>query len=825
MATGVFAGTVTEKDRPFQLKRAWIQKAERARKSREAFIRSRGFYNRQLVAPEFKAEMSVGGTLAVPVFCVLYANVTVPPYPLDTLQTKLFDGPYSPMTLSEYYGEVSYGDLTLTGTVYGWKQLLYNDTYYEGGSGCYGMCSSSGVGELIIETVSFYDATIDFGIYDNDGPDNIPNSGDDDGFVDIAMFVHPEHGGPAADNIWTHKGTLTHWTGSPWTSGDPAAGGGFIKVDDYTIHAAIVMGGGSRPIGPFAHELGHALGLPDLYDYDGSSAGIGYWGLMGSGNNNTSTSPAHLCAWSKTELGWANIIEVGSYIEPCVLPNVEFNRTVYRASVMEERWRRMSSCAINGSYSMRCGLVDSEAASRGWPGLEGYGNGWVERVSREFYYDSTGPVTLEYDYAFDAEPGYDYAYGRIEVGGTVSTFATYNGAGSGHETVDLTPYLSGGGASVYELSFVFESDVGYSDEDGEDPSTCGAIVIDGVSVSGGGESYFTDFEVREDGWCADMTQPSEYFLVENRQRLGSEIPIPGTGLLIWHVDQDIATSWMGNTGGPSNQSPQGVALMQADDMMDLNDNTNKGDDGDPYPGTSNNTQFDNGTSPNSLSHSGYATNVLVALTSGDGDPITADMRGSWFLPAHTNHTPDSSGADTTVTIHLYGAGFVEGAAVKLEHGTSAIVASSVEWVGKDYLRAEIHITSQAFGLYDVVVTNPGGGRVVVEDGFTVSNELVGVQEIPTFPREFALRQNYPNPFRAATTIPFDIRAPVKAALRIYDVSGQLIRTLVDRELDAQSYRILWDGRDAFGQPVSSGIYFYKLVAGNFSDVRKLVIAR
>jgi hypothetical protein len=446
-------------------------------------------------------------------------------------------------------------------------------------------------------------------------------------------------------------------------------------------------------------------------------------------------------------------------------------------------------------------------------------------VTREFDYDGTGPVTLEYDYAFDVEPGYDYAYGRIEVGNTVSTFATYNGVGSGHETVDLTPYLDGSGASTYEVSFAFESDVGYSDEDGEDPSTCGAIVIDDVNVSGGGESYFTDFEVREDGWCADMTDPSESFLVENRQRLGSEIPIPGTGLLIWHVDRGIATSWRGNTGGPNNLSPPGVALMQADGMMDLYHNANRGDGGDPYPGTSNNTRLGNNTSPNNLSHSGYPTNVLVELTSGDGDPITADMRGGWFLPTHTSHTPDSSGADTTVTIHVYGAGFVKGATVQLAQGITSIVASSVEWVGKDYLRAEIDLTDQSSGMYDVVITNPGGGQVIEEDGFEVGNLLVGIQENPSLPRDFALRQNHPNPFGATTTIPFDIRARARATLRIYNVGGRLIRTLVDRELDARSYSIAWDGRDGSGQPVSSGIYFCRLVAGNFSDVRKLVLAR
>src|SRR5690606_4683109 len=60
-------------------------------------------------------------------------------------------------------------------------------------------------------------------------------------------------------------------------------------------------------IGVLAHETGHALGLPDLYDYDGSSQGIGAWGLMGTGSHATRYSPAHLDAWSKEQLGWVRV--------------------------------------------------------------------------------------------------------------------------------------------------------------------------------------------------------------------------------------------------------------------------------------------------------------------------------------------------------------------------------------------------------------------------------------------------------------------------------------------------------------------------------------
>lgn len=813
----------------FRFERAWLQKVKRIKENREAYIDQRGFFYRPLLSPAQKAELSVTGTVQAPVFMVKFANTGADPYPISTMQTKLFDGPYSPRTLTDFYDEISYGDLNMTGTVYGWTLLANNDTYYEGPAGCYGVCSSAKVGDLILETLNANDAAVDFSAYDNDGPDGVPNSGDDDGYVDFVAFIHPEVGAECGgnNNIWSHRWTLSGWIGGTgWTSNDAAASGGYIKVNDYVIQPAYNCGGATViDIGVFCHEFGHALGLPDLYDTNGGSAGIGHWGLMGSGSWNTVANPAHVCAWSKVELGWANIIDVGSNLDPYAIDNVEFNRPVYRLNIMHERWRRMTDCAINGSYSMRCGLTAAEASARVWPGGEGYGNGWLETVSREFSYDSTNPVILSYDYAHDTELNYDYIYGRIEVLGTVSTFATYHGTNSGTANIDLTSYLNGSGASTYTVSFEFVSDVGWSDEDNNYPSTCGAFAFDDVSLIGGGENYFSGFETREDGWAADMADPSEFILVENRQALGSDVAVHGGGgLAIWHVDQDIIHSLFGNTGGPSNTYPHGVDLMQSDGLDHLGSNTNRGDDSDAYPGSTSNTLFSDASNPNSKGYNGQSSNVVVQLTSGNGDPITANMSGCWPLPVHTSHFPTDGDNDTTVTLHVYGGGFVKGAGVELVQGATVLAAPAVEWVGKDYVIAYgINLNGAPGGNYDVVVTNPCDGAVVDAAGFHVNDIGLAVQI--RVPGSFALRQNYPNPFNPVTTIPFDIKDRAATTLRIYNPLGQIVRTLINETLDARSYAVEWDGRNDAGIRVSSGVYFYKLVAGEFQDVRKLVLTK
>ena len=79
------------------------------------------------------AQSVVSGTVSIPVLTVEYANVTQP-YPSSTLQQLLFDGPNPTGTLTDYYSEVSYGNLNVAGTVVDWAQLPSNDTVYEGAS-------------------------------------------------------------------------------------------------------------------------------------------------------------------------------------------------------------------------------------------------------------------------------------------------------------------------------------------------------------------------------------------------------------------------------------------------------------------------------------------------------------------------------------------------------------------------------------------------------------------------------------------------------------------------------------------------------------------
>ena len=88
---------------------------------------------------------------------------------------------------------------------------------------------------------------------------------------------------------------------------------------------------------------------------------------------------------------------------------------------------------------------------------------------------------------------------------------------------------------------------------------------------------------------------------------------------------------------------------------------------------------------------------------------------------------------------------------------------------------------------------------------------------------FALAQNYPNPFNPETTIAYSVASTRLVSLAIYDVRGALVRTLVNERQTARNYRVVWDGRDRKGTSVASGVYFYCLVAGDFTATKKMVL--
>jgi flagellar hook assembly protein FlgD len=101
-------------------------------------------------------------------------------------------------------------------------------------------------------------------------------------------------------------------------------------------------------------------------------------------------------------------------------------------------------------------------------------------------------------------------------------------------------------------------------------------------------------------------------------------------------------------------------------------------------------------------------------------------------------------------------------------------------------------------------------------------------DVNSLPNQYDLVQNYPNPFNPTTTIQYAVcseQSPAHISLKIYNLLGQEVRTLVDETREAGYYTVTWDGRDDWGSEVASGVYFYRLTAGEYSAARRMVLMK
>ncbi|MGH1365554.1 MAG: FlgD immunoglobulin-like domain containing protein [Calditrichia bacterium] len=97
--------------------------------------------------------------------------------------------------------------------------------------------------------------------------------------------------------------------------------------------------------------------------------------------------------------------------------------------------------------------------------------------------------------------------------------------------------------------------------------------------------------------------------------------------------------------------------------------------------------------------------------------------------------------------------------------------------------------------------------------------------IPLLPVDYSLAQNYPNPFNPETVIRYRLNQQTEVSLQVYNLLGQMVKTLVAGSQDVGEHSVRWDGRDSNGYPVSSGVYLYRLTADEFTATRKMMLVR
>jgi hypothetical protein len=224
---------------------------------------------------------------------------------------------------------------------------------------------------------------------------------------------------------------------------------------------------------------------------------------------------------------------------------------------------------------------------------------------------------------------------------------------------------------------------------------------------------------------------------------------------------------------------------------------------------------------------------------GDLDILTLHyrdilFRNEGFVPEYTNNW-----------LHVNCEGTVSnsaalGAKIRVTTGdlTQTHVVGGARGIVQESLLAEFGLGDAM--LVDRLVVEWPSGKVQEETALAVNqvvtiiedSTLVGIEDSKvgssTLPKVFSLSQNYPNPFNPSTTIKYDIPAgsgPIPAKIYVYDIRGRLIKKLVDKEMEPGRYQVHWNGRNDRGQRVVSGIYLYRIEAGEFVSTRKMMLLK
>ena len=336
---------------------------------------------------------TVSGVLKVPAILFRYKDSPAPLFAAADYDAALFATVPSgasagrPYTYRSFYQQLSNGLLDIQGTTYTYTLLDSNEVWYAGGASstcaqqnpfgsqnCNGLFSSTAVTRMqngLREALTKLDATVDFSQYVVDAS----------GFVPLVLFMHPAMGGECGplgapeNHLWAHRFTIGTFQTN---DNDPFNAGQKVKISDYILQSGL---GGVvtscntsqiMPIGTVAHETGHGFGLPDLYDTDGTSEGVGQWDLMSSGSFTSPQSPARMGAWSLNELGWILIrplTTTGTYTfddgsaagDTAFYVRVQGSNPRGEYYLLENRQRQQSDTALIRIHCTR-------AASPGCPG-------------------------------------------------------------------------------------------------------------------------------------------------------------------------------------------------------------------------------------------------------------------------------------------------------------------------------------------------------------------------------------------------------------------------------------------------------------------------
>jgi immune inhibitor A len=520
-------------------------------------------------------------------------NTTIwaPDFTPAYFENMLFSEAPGAVSMRNFYIEQSSNRYTVNGDVTDWASVPYNEARY-GTDACGGIVCST-VWRLVNDGADgWYQSMINqgmspadidaylaqFDVWDRYDMDGDGNFNEPDGYIDHFQIVHSgegeETGGGAqgTDAIWSHRWYAWYTAAGPDGTGPNNFGGTRVGnsnywIGDYTVEPE---NGG---VGVFAHEFGHDLGLPDLYDTSGNTGGAenstGFWTLYSSGSYGASgkpadgigTKPIHMSAYEKLFLGWSNyrVVNYDQKAEVKLGP-AEYNTKATQQLVVllpDKQLDTFIGDPFGGSYFYHSGS----------------GNDLDNTMTRSVTLPA-GAVSLSAKVRYDIELDWDYAY--LTVNGTpvhtsLSSATNPNGQNFGEGItgsssgawVDLTADLSAFAGQTVTLGFEYWTD--------------GAVAqagfgVDDIAITG----LATDDAETDPGWTyggfirttGTLTQSyANFYIAEYRQYAGYDSSLKTgpynfgfgdtkpnwvehfpyqDGLLVWYLDYSFADNNVGD---------------------------------------------------------------------------------------------------------------------------------------------------------------------------------------------------------------------------------------------------------------------------------------
>ncbi|MEZ4387527.1 MAG: immune inhibitor A [Candidatus Krumholzibacteriia bacterium] len=569
---------------------------------------------------------------------------------------------------------------------------------------------------------------------------------------------------------WSHQPS---WPAVAMAATPPGAppGGGFVVVDDYVLAPERSCKSGAIEIGVICHELGHLLGLPDLYDTQADRAGIGGWGLMGTGawggDGKQPARPSWPCAWSRSELGWCRVVDVRQDGDVS-LPAVHADDAVLR--VRDPR-----------QPGGECWLVENRLRA-------GYDLSLLESGLLVWHIDQDVIDATRHLNQVNAGPVLGVSLEQADGFPHLSTV----GGGRGDRG---DPWPGSTGATVFAGTTLPNS------HDNGDRFT--RVALRGIP----GPQTPASFRVEVGVAHLDVTPPEVALLAP---RGGEAWTLGDQHTLAWTASDDEQLAdvelWLSSDGGLT--WPRRLAA-----------------------GLAGQSAWSGALS----SQPGEQLRIRLVATDATGNQATAtsgDFALRDRYPPGVVFTCDLSGLQTvtggqSVLLSWDSADNVAVVAVDIELSCDGgqhwqptdlvdqpASGAAVTWRVPDLACADATLRAAA---------RDAAGNLGWETGdrFTILGSTTDVPEVA----RFRVGPCVPNPFNPRAEIRYTAAATDRVRLVVHDLRGRRVRELVDAEVAAGPHAVVWDGRDDAGRDLPSGVYYIRASEGRTQELLKVTLVR